>query len=137
MAKFLILYRAKVTAAEQMRQSDPEQAQAGMQAWIDWAQKAGEAVLDLGSPLGVVDAAGDGGDPIGRACRPGADPAVGRLPRLAHERGALYCRGVLDRPLTLFDDGSIGKGAPWVRWHDRSAPVSRRCSCGRSRSHCR
>jgi len=65
MAKFLILYRAKVTAAEQMSQTDPEQAQAGMQAWMDWAQKAGDAVLDLGSPLGVVDAAGDGGDPIG------------------------------------------------------------------------
>jgi hypothetical protein len=65
MAKFLILYRAKITAAEQMNQSDPEQAQAGMQAWMDWAQKAGDAVVDLGSPLGVVDAGGDEGDPIG------------------------------------------------------------------------
>jgi hypothetical protein len=65
MAKFLILYRAKSTAAEQMNQSDPEQAQAGMQAWKDWAQKAGDAVVDLGSPLGVVDAGGDEGDPIG------------------------------------------------------------------------
>jgi hypothetical protein len=36
-----------------------------MQAWMDWAQRAGDAVVDLGSPLGVVDPAGDEGDPIG------------------------------------------------------------------------
>ena len=65
MAKFLILYRAKVSAAEQMSQNDPEQAAAGMQAWMDWAQNAGDAVVDLGSPLGVIDAGGDEGDPIG------------------------------------------------------------------------
>jgi hypothetical protein len=65
MAKYLVLYRAKVSAAEQMSQSSPEQAQAGMQAWMEWAQKAGEAVVDLGSPLGVVEPGGDAGDPIG------------------------------------------------------------------------
>jgi len=65
MAKYLVLYQAKVSAAEQMSQASPEQAQAGMQAWMEWAQKAGDAVVDLGSPLGVVDAGGDEGDPIG------------------------------------------------------------------------
>lgn len=65
MTKYLVLYRAKTSAADQMSQSSPEQAQAGMQAWMDWAQRAGEAVVDLGSPLGVVDPAGDEGDPIG------------------------------------------------------------------------
>ena len=65
MAKYLVLYRAKVSAAEQMSQSSPEQAQAGMQAWMEWAQKAGDAVVDLGSPLGVVEMGGDEGDPIG------------------------------------------------------------------------
>ena len=65
MAKYLVLYRAKTPAVEQLSQSSPEQAQAGMQAWMDWAQRAGDAVVDLGSPLGVVDPAGDEGDPIG------------------------------------------------------------------------
>ncbi len=65
MAKYLVLYRAKVSAVEQMSQNSPEQAQAGMQAWMEWAQKAGDALVDLGSPLGVVDPGGDEGDPIG------------------------------------------------------------------------
>jgi hypothetical protein len=65
MSKFLVLYRAKTTAAEQMSQNDPEQAEAGMAAWMEWAQRAGDAVVDLGSPLGVVDAGGDEGDPVG------------------------------------------------------------------------
>lgn len=29
----------------------PEQAQAGMQAWQAWAEKAGSAIVDLGAPL--------------------------------------------------------------------------------------
>jgi hypothetical protein len=65
MTKYLVLYRSTVTAAEQMSGSTPEQAQAGMDAWTTWAQKAGDAIVDLGSPLSVVDADGDAGDPIG------------------------------------------------------------------------
>lgn len=65
MTKYLVLYRAKTTAAEQMAQGTSEQAQASMEAWTAWAQKAGDAVVDLGSPLGVVEAGGDEGDPIG------------------------------------------------------------------------
>ena len=65
MTKYLVLYRAKLTAAEQMSQGTPEQAQAGMQAWMEWAGKAGDAVVDLGAPLGVVEPAGDTADPIG------------------------------------------------------------------------
>ena len=48
MAKFLVLYRSKVSAVEQMAQSTPEQAQAGMDAWTTWAEQAGDAVVDLG-----------------------------------------------------------------------------------------
>ena len=65
MAKFLVLYRAATTAAEQMAAGTPEQAQAGMDAWMAWAQRAGDAVVDLGSPLNVVEPGGDTGDPIG------------------------------------------------------------------------
>lgn len=65
MTKFVILYRATMTAADQMANSTPEAAQAGMEAWNSWAAKAGSAVVDLGSPLQVVDPAGDTGDPVG------------------------------------------------------------------------
>jgi hypothetical protein len=65
MAKFLVLYRSTTTAAEQMATTTPEQAQAGMQAWMTWAQKAGPALVELGSPLSQVTSGGNAGDPIG------------------------------------------------------------------------
>ena len=65
MTKYLVLYRSGTTAQEQMAQSSPEQAQAGMDAWTQWAGQAGSAVVDLGSPLGVVESGGDTGDPVG------------------------------------------------------------------------
>ena len=52
MAKFMILYRATTSAREQMAGATPEQMKAGMDAWMTWAGKAGDAVVDLGTPLG-------------------------------------------------------------------------------------
>jgi len=51
-ARFMVLYRSSVPAQEQMASASPEQAQEGMAMWIRWAEKAGTAVVDLGSPLG-------------------------------------------------------------------------------------
>ncbi len=51
MTKYMILYRAPVSAREQMSAGTPEQAQAGMEAWMEWAQKAGPAIVDMGAPL--------------------------------------------------------------------------------------
>ena len=65
MTNYLVLYRSSMTAGEQMAQSTPEQAQAGMDAWMAWAEEAGDAVVDLGTPLEVVETGGDSGDPIG------------------------------------------------------------------------
>jgi len=65
MTKYLVLYRSGTTAQEQMAQSSPEQAQEGMEAWTRWAEQAGSGVVDLGSPLGVVEPGGDTGDPVG------------------------------------------------------------------------
>jgi hypothetical protein len=48
-----------------MAAGTPEQAQAGMEAWMAWAQRAGDAVIDPGAPLAVVEAGGDAGDPVG------------------------------------------------------------------------
>ncbi len=43
MTKYLLLYRAPVSAAEQMASSTPEAAQAGMEAWMAWGERAGSA----------------------------------------------------------------------------------------------
>ena len=52
MNKFLVLYRAPLTAFEQMMKMSPEQQKAGMDAWTAWSKKAGAALVDLGAPLG-------------------------------------------------------------------------------------
>ena len=51
MTKYLLLYRAPVSAAEQMASSTPEAAEAGMEAWMAWGERAGSAVVDMGSPV--------------------------------------------------------------------------------------
>jgi hypothetical protein len=72
MKKFLVLYRANVPADEMMANSTPEQMKAGMDAWGVWMGGVGDAMLDLGAPLGAsrsVDqgspAAGGGGHVTG------------------------------------------------------------------------
>ncbi|NYE95787.1 hypothetical protein FHU41_002037 [Psychromicrobium silvestre] len=61
MAKFLVLYKADQSAAEQMAQASPEEQEAGMQVWMDWAGKAGDAIVDLGSPLAPASAGAESG----------------------------------------------------------------------------
>jgi hypothetical protein len=51
MTKFMVLYRSPVSARDQLANTTPEQAQAGMDAWMTWAAQAGDAIVDLGSPL--------------------------------------------------------------------------------------
>jgi hypothetical protein len=58
MPKFMVLYRASASAGEQMANATPEQTQAGMQLWMQWAGKAGDAIVDLGSPLAPVGTLG-------------------------------------------------------------------------------
>jgi hypothetical protein len=60
MTKYLVLYRSAISPDEQVGSASPEEAQAGMQAWIDWAGKAGSALVDLGSPLSSVASIGKG-----------------------------------------------------------------------------
>ncbi|MBV8526728.1 MAG: hypothetical protein JOZ75_00275 [Candidatus Dormibacteraeota bacterium] len=68
MGRFMVLYKSSATAAEQMG-ADPEQTAAGMKLWMDWAAKAGNALVDLGSPLNeaatVPSGSGNGGPHIG------------------------------------------------------------------------
>lgn len=52
MKKCLVLYRSAVSSRAQMANATPEQAKAGMDAWMQWATKNAASVLDLGAPLG-------------------------------------------------------------------------------------
>ncbi len=60
MAKFMVLYRSSTSAREQMANATPEQMKAGMDAWMTWAGKAGEAIVDLGAPLAPAGHVGAG-----------------------------------------------------------------------------
>jgi hypothetical protein len=51
MSKFLVLYRAPVSASDQLANATPEQKEAGLAAWQAWATKVGYAISDLGAPL--------------------------------------------------------------------------------------
>ena len=68
MPKYLVLYRSSVDALEQMSSATPEQAQEGMQLWMNWAERTGSSLADMGSPVGnseTLPADADTGLPIG------------------------------------------------------------------------
>ena len=52
MKKFLVLYKAPITAFEQMKKATPEQQKAGMDAWMTWSKSAAGTIVDMGAPLG-------------------------------------------------------------------------------------
>jgi hypothetical protein len=58
MPKYLVLYRAPTSGEELMARATPEQMRAGLDAWMAWAGKAGDAIVDLGAPLGRGEAVG-------------------------------------------------------------------------------
>jgi hypothetical protein len=52
MNKYLVIYRAPHAARTQMMATaTPEQAKAGMDAWMGWAKRTGSALVDMGAPL--------------------------------------------------------------------------------------
>lgn len=57
MKKYLVLYLSSIPAKEQMAKATPAQAKAGMDAWMQWMSKAGNAIVDGGAPLAPVGAA--------------------------------------------------------------------------------
>jgi len=58
MSKYLLLYRAPVSAQDQMANATPEQAQAGMDAWMGWAGRVGSALTDMGAPCSYAATVG-------------------------------------------------------------------------------
>jgi len=65
MTKFMVLYRSSTSARDQMANATPEQMKAGMEAWMQWAGKAGGAVIDLGAPLAPASHVGPGSSDAG------------------------------------------------------------------------
>ncbi|MGI9406358.1 MAG: hypothetical protein ACR2O4_08300 [Hyphomicrobiaceae bacterium] len=51
MKKFVVTYYAPITASEQMAKASPEEMQEGMKSWMAWAQRCGDGLADMGSPL--------------------------------------------------------------------------------------
>jgi hypothetical protein len=51
MAKFLILYKSPMSFEQQMANATPEEMQKGMEPWMAWFGKLGNAIVDMGSPL--------------------------------------------------------------------------------------
>ncbi len=50
MPKYLILYRSTMSVGEQMASATPEAMKASMDAWMVWGARAGDALVDFGSP---------------------------------------------------------------------------------------
>ncbi len=51
MKKFIVLYHAPVQALQSMGDATPEDMKKGMEPWMQWAQKCGNKLIDIGSPL--------------------------------------------------------------------------------------
>ena len=51
MKKFIAVYHASPEAMAQMTEATPEQTAEGMKYWLDWKEKIGHALIDMGSPL--------------------------------------------------------------------------------------
>jgi hypothetical protein len=65
MARFMVLYRSSASAREQLANATPEEMKAGMDAWMAWAAKAGDAIIDLGTPLALATRLGPGTTTVG------------------------------------------------------------------------
>ncbi len=69
MKKFVVTYIAPIDAAGKTAESSPEEVEKGMKAWMDWAQKCGNKLLDFGTPLGNGLTLGPGGRAINSDCK--------------------------------------------------------------------
>jgi len=51
MKNFIVLYHAPADLMKQTANTSPEEQAKGMEAWMQWAQKCGDKLVDLGAPL--------------------------------------------------------------------------------------
>jgi hypothetical protein len=52
MTEFIVIYYAPTSAIEKTHNMSPEDMKKGMEAWMKWAEKCGEHLVDMGAPLG-------------------------------------------------------------------------------------
>jgi hypothetical protein len=100
MKKFLVLYKAPISAFEQMRKATPEQQKAGMAAWMAWSKKAATSIVDMGAPLGKSL----------RVTTGGASPAtndLGGFSILQAESKEALAETLKGHPHFMMPDGSI------------------------------
>ena len=62
MAKFLAIYHTPVEAMTQMANASEADKMKGMQVWLDWKEKYGSMITDLGTPLKPGIETGNGSD---------------------------------------------------------------------------
>jgi hypothetical protein len=62
MGRYIVLYEAPLGVAERFAQAAPEEAAAGVQLWVDWAEKIGPGLVDPGKPLGSAVRVTTGGN---------------------------------------------------------------------------
>lgn len=52
MKQFVVIYYAPISAMDQMKHSNSEDMRKSMEDWMKQAEKCGEGLVDMGSPLG-------------------------------------------------------------------------------------
>ncbi len=51
MSKYIVIYHAPAEVMAQMGNISPEERAEGMKPWMAWAEKCGDQLVDLGTPL--------------------------------------------------------------------------------------
>jgi hypothetical protein len=64
MKKFIVTYLAPIDAAWKTAESTQEDMEKGMEAWMKWAEKCGNKLVDFGTPLGNGVTLGPGGSSV-------------------------------------------------------------------------
>ena len=52
MPNFIALYRSPLPAADMLKSVSPDQMKEGMKEWQKWVEKCGDALVEIGSPMG-------------------------------------------------------------------------------------
>ena len=52
MPKYIVLYHSPFPVVDMLKSVTPEQMQEGMKEWQAWVEKCGDALVEMGSPLG-------------------------------------------------------------------------------------
>jgi hypothetical protein len=105
MSKYLLLYRSATSPEDQIANASPDEAQAGMDAWTEWANRAGSALVDFGTPTTAVGSVGRAGSAAGSAGSAGG--FVGGYSIMQAESTDALKRMLEDHPHLTTDDSSI------------------------------